>query len=102
MIIAAGDINTKYFPRSDLHWTDIIEVPVEDIKKFIGVTTKGFKDLQVSPIAGSYRNGNTPCPYNGGKKNGVPTASNDERTYFYKGLNDADCIKYLFELGLVT
>jgi len=104
MIIAAGDINTKYFPRSDLHWTDIIEVPVEDIKKFNTITLKGFKDDDVfsGVLQGNYRNGNTPCPYNGGNENGVPTASNDERIYFYKGLNDADCIKYLLELGLVT
>ncbi|MFA5366513.1 MAG: hypothetical protein WC333_01125 [Dehalococcoidia bacterium] len=116
--IAGGDFNTKSFLRSDLHWTDIIEVPVEDIDKMKNkITTKGFKDDVLSSedlLIGKYRNGlykptnwttvTTPCPLNGGKLNGWPDNSNpaDQRTYFYKGQGDANCIDYLYELGILV
>ena len=79
---------------------------------------KGFKDndptLPNILTVNNYRNGlntptnnstitwGTPCPLNGGKDNGYPTNSPDPRTYFYKGLGDADCIEYLYLLGIVS
>jgi len=115
--IAGGDFNTKNFARSDLHWTDIIEVPLADIQIMKGTNKKGFKDndttLPKALTINKYRNGinvptnptfnwGTPCPLNGGKDGGIPTNSADPRTYFYKGLGDADCIEYLYLLGIVS
>ena len=114
--IAGGNFNTKNFARSDLHWTDIIEVPFEDIETMKKTNKKGFKDNDVTlPKAltiTNYRNGlnipinstfswKTACPLNGGKNGGIPTNTADLRTYFYKGIGDADCINYLYELGIV-
>lgn len=112
--IAAGDFNTRFMARSDLHWTDIIEVPINDIRQMQRIPTKGFKDNitingDILNLSGNYRNGkyipngwNAACPINGGKVDGHPDNSPDERTYFYKGFNGADCINYLFELGLIA
>lgn len=108
--IAAGDFDTRYFPRNDVNWTDIIEVPVGDIIAMKMFNSKGFKDNQLlGTLEGQYRNGTyvptgwgAPCPYNGGKNNAIPTSGADPRTYFYKGLGDANCIDYLYELGLIT
>jgi hypothetical protein len=111
--IAAGDFNTKLFARSDLHWTDIIEVPLADIIAMKNTPKKGFKDNDTSLPYGltvsKYRNGINPpswggaaCPMNGGKNGGIPTNGADSRTYFYKGIGDADCIEFLYVLGLVT
>jgi len=116
MPIAGGDVNAKWFGRSDLHWTDIIEVPLADIIAMNGYGYKGFTEQDVLDLTvDNYRNGNTKpdptpwkgtwttnCPFNGGKDGGVPSASNDERFYFYKGFSEADCIDFLYDLGLVT
>ena len=117
MPIAAGQINTKWYGRSDLHWTDIIEVPLDDIIMFNEVTGKGFKDSNVVgyTIQGKYRNGSytppttdwkgiwgTSCPYNGGKMGGNPAGSVDNRFYFFKGFDTADCIEFLYDLGIIT
>ena len=116
MPIAAGNTNTKWFGRSDLHWTDIIEVPLADIIEFKS-QDKGFRDNNLTGyvLEGNYRNGNyTPpstdwkgtwsasCPFNGGKTGGNTSGTPDPRIYFYKGFAQADCIEYLYELGLVT
>jgi hypothetical protein len=117
-LIAANKKNTIYFARNDLHWTDIIEVPENDIRKMFEVPRKGFSNINfVDPLDGIennlYHNGDPdkiptdwgidkPCPYNGGKKDGDPNSSEaDTKYYFYKGFNDSDCISYLFELGLI-
>ena len=61
-------------------------------------------------LTGKYRNGTyvspnwtvtTPCPLNGGKVNGIPSNPNDNKTYFYKGINTADCIDFIVSLGVV-
>ena len=115
MKLAASRINTKWYGRSDLHWTDIIEIPLADIRNFSAMD-KGFKDNAVSAgLVGEYRNGNntpdptewkgtwgTACPYNGGKSSGNPSNSPDQRTYFFKGFDTSDCIEFLYELGLVV
>lgn len=101
--IAAGVVNTNLFARNDIHWTDIIHVPIEDINTMKG-QDKGFKiDLGEGSLTGTeYRNGNTECPYNGGKLNGDNTNPNtDPDTYFYKGFGDANCIEFLEELGII-
>jgi hypothetical protein len=111
--IAAGDFNTKWFARSDLHWTDFIEVPKRDLLAINQVSSKGFKDNNTDlpyTLTGKYRNGSyipsgawvtTACPYKGGKTNAVPTNGTDPRTYFYKGYKTSNCIEYLISLGLV-
>ena len=114
----AGEINTKLFARSDLHWTDFIEVDLKDLDVLYelsinGDINKGFDNDDIM-INGynlnweNYRNGvNAPswggisCPYNGGKINGIPTNNSDPNIYFYRGWNDSDCIKYIKELGIL-
>ena len=111
--IAGGQFNTKGYARADLHWTDIIEVPIGDILSMKNVTKKGFTDLDPSiPLTtNKYRNGtNVPvgwssfgaCPLNGGKKDGFSGGVADPRIYFYKGFGSADCIGFLSELGIIT
>jgi len=110
--IAATDFNTKRFARSDVHWTDIIEVPVKDILEFGRYTNKGFEDNQLVgyTLEGTeYRDGENPnpdwtvsepAPLNGQKNLGIPTNSNDGTKYFYKGWGPSDCIAFLKELGI--
>ncbi|MFW5847622.1 MAG: hypothetical protein ACOCVF_01705 [bacterium] len=94
--------NTKYLARSDLHYTDFIRVTREDLVKFAAVTTKGFKDDDVSgSLTGDYRNGFSAVPENGGKIGGNPSNSTDPRIYFYKGLGASNCIQFILDLGLL-
>jgi hypothetical protein len=117
--IAGGQINTKWYARADLHWTDFINVPKIDILAMNAVNSKGFTNLDpASPLNGStYRNGiytppatpatynnwSAPCPINGGKVNasGVLSDPADQKTYFFKGFKTADCIDFVVSLGLV-
>jgi hypothetical protein len=99
--IAAGDFNTKWFARSDLHHTDIIEVPQTDINNMYLYPYKGFTK-SLLPLTGTeYRNGQTPCPENGGKKNAEPANVADPEIYFYKGFDTANCIQFLKLLGII-
>jgi hypothetical protein len=111
--IAAGQFNTKWFARSDLHWTDFVPVPKTDVVAMAAPTlAKGFTSDNISLNGNKYRNGvyvkpdwatTLPCPINGGKLNGDPTQPNksDTKTYFYKGFNTANCIDFIISLGLV-
>jgi hypothetical protein len=115
-VIADGKINTKWFARSDLHWTDFIYVPKTDILKMAdpGVG-KGFTNGTIAGLTGKYRNGtylpsatpaiynnwNAPCPLNGGKVSGLPSNGPDDTYYFYKGFKTADCVDWVISLGLV-
>ena len=109
--IAGGQFNTRWFARSDLNWTDFIEVPKKDILAMNEVNFKGFTNLSIPTLSGTtYRNGTyqplnwcAPCPINGGKVNGTGNSGdpNDTKKYFYKGFDDADCIEYIMSLGLV-
>ena len=118
-VIAAGELNTIWMARSDIHWTDFIEVPILDIKKMANLTTKGFTNENITSglTSNKYRNGtyipdgwSAPCPFaydgsgihSSGRINGDPTKGEDLKTYFYSGFDTSDCIEYLFELGLVT
>ena len=116
--IAANQKNTKWFARSDLNWTDIVEVSKDDIFTIKKITKKGFssndsdaktKDLVSQLSLDKYRNGiilppnwTAPCPINGGKINGNSSNATDTATYFYKGLKESDCIEYLFDLGIIN
>lgn len=109
--IAAGQFNTVFFARSDLHWTDIIEVPINDIIAMASVSTKGFTDATIPTAIGTeYHNGEykpadwtvtEACPIDGGKVGGDTAAIPDSQFYFFKGYDSADCIAFLNELGLV-
>jgi len=108
-IIAGNDFNTKFMARSDLHWTDIIHVPVEDIEKIRQYPNKGFTSTQLPSLSNNYRNGwyvpdpsRPACPLKGGRLNGdAQSPVPDPKTYFYKGFDTADCIEYLYLLGLI-
>jgi len=112
MEIAASQISTKWFARSDLHWTDIIEVPLEDIITIKEYNGKGFTSSELGGLSlTNYRSGvNGPpdapddCPYLGGRRNGKPSTSEpkDSEYYFYKGFDTANVFDYLYDLGLVT
>ena len=111
-IIAGNQFNTKWFARSDLHWTDIITVPREDILAMAGYAGKGFTNANITGLKGKYRNGSrtptignwsTPCPINGGKVNaaGTPSSAQDTTYYYYKGFDTANCIEFIISLGLI-
>lgn len=102
--IAAGRFNTKNFARSDVHWTDIIEVPVIDILNMGALDSKGFQDDDFigTPLSGTeYRDGEYLNP-DWTVSDAVPLdAPADDTKYFYKGWGPADCIAFLEELGIV-
>ena len=96
--IAAGDYNTKWFCRSDLHWTDFIEVPVQDVINILNIIDyeldnnrvfpKGFKksetiieDYQLT--GNKYRNGlyNPNEWQENGINNACPRIVIDERIF---------------------
>ncbi len=115
--IAGGQFNTQFMARSDLNWTDFIYVPKEDIINLRKSTKKGDASDNLGNIPtsdgtyqlkGTYRNGSytpvgwsTPCPIDGGKIDGIPVNSEDQKTYFYKGFDAADCIEFLDLLGII-
>jgi len=118
-IIAANQTNTKWFARSDLNWTDIINVPITDLNIMLNMNKKGFINSEVTGgtlTINNYRNGiNIPshttryvtsaCPLSGGTTNGDVTnypANLDTNTYFYKGFGKADCVEFLSSLGLIS
>jgi hypothetical protein len=109
-VIAGNDFNTKFMARSDLHWTDFVHVPKEDIGKINDYKiNKGFKKTNIPTLTGNYRNGTyvpsgwlAACPLRGGKKDGnADNLQVDPNTYFYKGFDTADCFEYLSLLGLI-
>lgn len=112
--IAGGVVNTKWFARIDLHFTDFIEVPKEDILAINDYNSKGFTkdelDLNnIDLIGDDYRNGESIVPVptvldqpqGSGRVHTNPSNPIDTDIYFYKGLNESDCIKFLSDLGLV-
>jgi len=109
--IAAGQFNTKWFARSDVHWTDIIEIPITDIIQMKSIETKGFTDGAAPGLTGiEYRNGEhvpsnwtvtDAAPLLGQKRDGNPINSDDETKYFYKGWGPANCVEYLAQLGII-
>ena len=109
--IAALQFNTKWFARSDAHWTDIIEVPVTDILTMNdNVPSKGFTDDIITLSGAEYRNGDyippdwtvtDAAPMNGQKDGGDPTAGPDDTKYFYKGWGPSNCIAFLADLGII-
>jgi len=117
MKIAANRLDTSWYPRNDFNWTDIFEVPLADIIKMKGYTTKnGFTDANVAGLTlSNYRNGSItppttiwkgnwvePCPFGGGGERGRPDTPKDSTYYFYKGFDTSDCIEFLYDLGIVT
>lgn len=111
--IAGSIYNTKWFARSDLHWTDIIQVTKDDILAINTYTEKGFTNMNLSGLNGKYRNAayvppgwSAACPLRLPRNDDPnPTIAtqipNDGKTYFYKGFDSADCIQFLISLGLV-
>jgi hypothetical protein len=118
--IAGSYVNTCGFARSDLNWTDFIQVSKTDVCCMNSISTKGFKTdddgktITTStgqyPLEGTYRNGTcnpntgiwcSPAPICGGKCNGKPTCAADGRTYFFKGVDTSDTVAYLMCLGIV-
>lgn len=102
-LIAGIYENTKWFSRSDLHYTDFVRVPTDDILLFLDIPEKGMT-LTNEFVGTDYKNGETDYGFSyigqGGKIN-METASVDTNFYFYKGVKDSNCIKYLRELNLI-
>jgi hypothetical protein len=102
-IIAGTETNTKWFSRSDLHYTDFINVPTDDIIMFLNIPEKGMT-LTDGFIGTEYKNGETDLnfPYigKGGKVN-IETNVVDKNYYFYKGIKESNCIQYLRDLNLI-
>ena len=102
--IVAGEINTKWFARSDLHWTDFVEVPVEDIKAMNSYNSKKLTEQSIAgyTFKGNYRNGQR-IPTDNNWPSAIPIAGDTSATYyFYKGLKESNCIDFLFKLGIVN
>lgn len=114
--IAAGDVNTKHFARSDLHLTDFVETEQGELRYIYNSTRgkKGFTNIYIDNInlRGEYKKGDNFVPSiskngttiplgGGGKKDVDPNEDIDPNIYFYKGLDTADCLQYLNELNLL-
>ena len=97
-LIAATDRDTRKFARSDIHYTDFVEVDRLEINDLNG-EPKGF--IKSSSTYPNYKNGSSTSPLYGGKVNAIPTGQVDPNTYFYKGFGESDCIKYLISLGIL-
>lgn len=92
-LIAEKVVNTIYMGRSDIHQTDFIPVPKEDILNIIshtidGTSKKGFRSIDF--------------PYFGDPLIGTGYKSTGSVKYFYKGLSSTnDCIMFLRRLSLI-
>ena len=126
-IVAANVTNTSCFARPDIHWTDIVDVPIQDIYTMYNIPTKGFcvTNNNIILIGNEYRNGvnipnsqilSGPNHWHMATPNsckiycnvvkqtdGVYSSvtGNVDTTYFYKGFGESNIINYLFELNLV-
>lgn len=126
-----NELNTCGFARPDIHWTDIVEVPVVDIKTMLCINSKGFcKNSTInSNLIGNYRNGkyipssqfmdttnqwdNCSTPWNIKYYNNIVVTPNGNSydytvgngnistSYFYKGQGNSDVIKFLVDLKLI-
>lgn len=117
--LSGGMIDISRYLRSDIHWTDFVEVELEDIVKIYNEyqnenIKKGFTLSEIDGgLKSKFRNGErvindendlyhniNPCPYQGGKMGGDPNNPSDPETYFFLGQNQSHCINYLKELNL--
>ena len=122
--IAAGQINTAWFARSDLHWTDFIEVPKEVLVEIRNITNqiekRGFSSADlifndISPTALSAitqnfksartdtSNGEIPfsADTGAGRQGGWVNGGTDFNVYMYRGLRSADCLQFLTNLNII-
>lgn len=106
----AGDLGTHFYSRSDLNKTRFIEVPRDDLVTIRNFDKKAFSSNDIQFLNGTnYKRGSdTDTPLQGGFINGNPsTGQKDINAYFFLGLDetndsgDANCVEYLFELGLI-
>lgn len=100
--IASFINNTRAYARSDRNQTAFIEVPKQDILNIWNdiPNEKGFRDNEIfSGLIGNYKNGSINGL--GGKIDGIPTNPVDDRKYFYRGFDSADCIEFIIRLGIV-
>ena len=122
--IAAGQINTAWFARSDLHWTDFIEVPKGVLLEIRNITNqteqKGFSSFDLSfnnispsalnTITQNFKSARTDTP-NGeipfsadtgaGRTGGFVGGGTDFNVYMYRGWRSADCLQFLTELNII-
>lgn len=101
-LVASYIYDTSGFYRNDRHQTTFIEVPKQDILNIWNdiPNEKGFKDDDViSGLAENYMNG--AVNGSGGRVGGLPSGIPDQRKYFYRGFDTADCIEFLIRLGIV-
>jgi len=109
-IIAGGIPDTKWLARSDLHFTNFIKTNKTDLNKILDLNKKGFTSDEIS-LDGEYMNGisieNVPHKTDNTRAGGAglintnPNGAVDQKTYFFRGLGNADCIGFLKELKLL-
>lgn len=109
----AGEVNTKWFARSDFHPTDFIETTRDEMRNLLNQNlSKGFTDGDINnwnERSGKYINAQTYVPKRSNnvrlENSGLVQLENnrpiDEKYYFYKGFDTADCIQFLNEIGLL-
>lgn len=107
-LIAGIERNTSSYARNDRHRTTFIEVPKEDLIKLFTEYSdlKGFtSDNIIGGLSGQYANGLTTNPITGGfggyLNGNSTTPTKDDKYYFYRGFDDADCIEFLSTLNLL-
>lgn len=93
---------TARFLRKDIHWTDFIEVPLSDILKINEeINKRGFNSSEIDLIGDEYKGGLNWSPWGGGKIDGDPNGEPDEKSYFYLGKGDENCIQHLLNSDLL-
>ena len=103
--IAGTYTDTCSFARSDLNWTDIICVPKIDIINMYSNPEKGFRKSDLVLTGTTYRN-NTYVPPSDHPIYWCGAAplrkcTNETDTFFFKGIEPSDAIKFLIDLGIV-
>jgi hypothetical protein len=111
--IIGGEINTKFFTKTNLYQTDFSECDKDDLVTLnnLPIPKKGFNNNELY-LTGVTLNGNylyrTPT-VGGSSLATAPIGAKDDYSgdqpvtnyYFSKGINNTDCIKLLFDLNLV-
>ncbi|MFW5847409.1 MAG: hypothetical protein ACOCVF_00620 [bacterium] len=111
VLIAGTETNTFMYARSDLHYTDFVEINRSDLNRILTSNYNeqyGFKiskdQLENEGFVSDYKYGNADdCPpsLNGGKVNAQPSNPYDNNVYFFKGLAPYDCVKFINNIGII-
>lgn len=100
--LVAGSVrDTSYFLRSDIHKTQFVEVPEEDLIKMIQLigSDKGFTSFRPE-FNGNDLVGNYPNGFNYDFNN--PTSPTTNQKFFFRGLGNADVLQFLVDNGIIS